>query len=100
MQRGARGIATNLRVLGRLHDFQQVAWQGQPITADDRRAFIWCYLDARYHGTEARPELSALQWKPSVMQKCAANSARSSSITNFEIHRVLGIETGSPQVNI
>jgi integrase len=64
MQRDGRGIATNLRVLGRLHDFQQVAWQGQPITAEDRRAFIWCYLDARYHGTDGRPELSALQWKP------------------------------------
>lgn len=63
-RREGRGITTNLRVLGRLHDFHQVAWQGEPITAEDRRAFIWCYLDARYHGTNERPALSALQWKP------------------------------------
>jgi integrase len=53
-----------LKVLGRLHDFERVAWQGHPVLTEDRRAFIWCYLDARYHGTDATPHLAPLNWRP------------------------------------
>lgn len=60
----ARGASNDLELLGRLHDFHQVAWGGEPLLPSDRRIFVWCYLDARYHGTANRPHLQALGWKP------------------------------------
>jgi integrase len=83
MRRG-RGIATGLKVLGRLHDFQRVAWQGHAVLPEDRRVFIWCYLDARYHGTSTSPALSALNWKP-VSYATVRGEFR--TIANYYEHR-------------
>lgn len=59
-----RGITNDLELLGRLHDFHQVAWRAEPLLSADHRTFIWCYLDARYHGTSSRGHLKPLGWKP------------------------------------
>jgi integrase len=59
-----RGVTNDLELLGRLHDLHQVAWRGEPLLSSDRRTFVWCYLDARYHGTDSREHLRPLGWKP------------------------------------
>lgn len=63
-QRASRTLFTDLRVLGRLHDFHQIGWKGEHIHDDDRTVFIWSYLDARYHGTALRADLRPLNWAP------------------------------------
>lgn len=66
LERKADKLSTDLRTIGRLHDFQQIAWLGEPVLDEDRDVFVGAYLDARYRGTWDRPQIAALGWQPSA----------------------------------
>lgn len=63
-ERDDRGLFSDLRTLGRLHDFQQIAWCGEPVLDADRDAFVGAYLNARYRGSREYPHLEQLRWDP------------------------------------
>lgn len=62
----ASALRSDLRVLGRLFDFWQVAWHGQPVHPEDAPLFVWAYLDARLHGAQSPYAISALGWTPAA----------------------------------
>lgn len=60
----AKSLRGDLKVLGRLHDYNMVAWDGAPIEKRNLKSFLLAFLDARATGTEGCDIRRPLGWQP------------------------------------